>query len=63
MRAAMAIAHKILVAAFHLLAAGVPFHELGEFFLDQQARQRTTRNLVRRLNSLGYDILLQPRAA
>jgi hypothetical protein len=42
----------------------VPFHELGESFRDQQqARQRTTRNLVRRLNSLGYDILLQPRAA
>jgi transposase len=63
MRAAMAIAHKILVAAFHLLAEGVPFHELGEFFLDQQARQRTTRNLVRRLNNLGYDVMLQPRAA
>jgi transposase len=63
MRAAMAIAHKILVAAFHLLAKGVPFHELGESFLDQQARQRTTKHLVRRLNSLGYEVLLRPTAA
>ena len=63
MRALMAIAHKILIAAFHLLAEGVPFHELGESFLDQQARQRTTRNLVRRLNSLGYEVLLRPAVA
>jgi transposase len=63
MRALMAIAHKILIAAFHLLAEGVPFRELGESFLDQQARQRTTRNLVRRLNSLGYEVLLRPAVA
>jgi hypothetical protein len=42
MRAVMAIAYKILVAAFHLLAKSVPFHELGESFLNLQARQRTT---------------------
>jgi transposase len=63
LRAAMAIAHKILVAAFHLLAKGVPFHELGGSFLDQQARQRTTKHLVRRLNSLGYEVLLRPTSA
>lgn len=60
MRALLAIAHKILIAAFHLLANGGPFRELGEAFLDQQARQRTTRNLVRRLSSLGYEVLLRP---
>ena len=62
-RAAMAIAHKILVAVFHTLAKTVPFKELGEAFLDQQARQRTTTNLVRRLNNLGYDVLLRPKVA
>jgi transposase len=63
LRAAVAIAHKILVAAYHMLASGAPFRDLGEAFLDQQARRRTTTNLVRRLNTLGYDVMLQPRAA
>src|SRR3954452_3911117 len=61
LRAAVAIAHKILVAAYHMLAGGVPFRELGEAFLDQQARQRNVRHLLRRLNHLGYDVMLQPR--
>jgi len=63
LRAAMAIAHKILIAAYHMLAGGVPYRELGEAFLDQQARQRTIRHLLHRLNHLGYDVMLQPRAA
>ena len=62
LRAAVAIAHKILVAAYHMLAGGVPFRELGEAFLDQQARQRNVRHLLRRLDHLGYDVMLQPRA-
>jgi hypothetical protein len=45
-----------------MLAEGVPFRELGEAFLDQQARQRNVRHLLNRLNHLGYDVLLQPRA-
>jgi hypothetical protein len=53
-RAAIAIAHKILVAAYHMLASGAPFRDLGEAFLDQQTRKRTTANLIRRLNTLGY---------
>jgi transposase len=63
LRAAIAIAHKILVAAYHMLATGAPFRELGEAYLDQQARRRTTANLIRRLNTLGYDVMLQPRAS
>ena len=63
LRATMAIAHKILIAAYHMLAGGVPYRELGEAFLDQQARQRTLRHLLHRLNHLGYDVMLQPRAA
>ena len=63
LRAAIAIAHKILAAAHHMLATGAPFRDLGEAFLDQQARRRRTANLVRRLNTLGYDVMLQPRAS
>ncbi|TWA84525.1 transposase [Azospirillum brasilense] len=61
-RAAVAIAHKLLVVAFHLLSTGEPFRELGEGFLDQQARHRTTRRLIRRLNQLGYEVQIARRA-
>jgi transposase len=63
LRAAMAIAHKILIAVYHMLARGAPYRELGEAFLDQQARQRTVRHLLHRLNHLGYDVLLRPKLA
>src|SRR5713226_2814659 len=29
-RAAIATGHKILIATYHMLAKGVPYHELGE---------------------------------
>ena len=61
-RAAMAIAHKILVAAFHMLSRDVPSHELGEAFLSQHAKRRVTAGLLRRLNTLGYEVMLRPRA-
>lgn len=62
-RAAMAIAHKILVAAYHMLAAGVDYHDLGEAYLDGIGHRVVTTNLVRRLERLGYKVLLEPKAA
>ena len=38
MRAALAIAHEILISAYHMLAKGLPHRELGEVYLDQSAR-------------------------
>jgi transposase len=62
LRAALAIAHKILVAAYHMLAKGVAYHELGEAYLDQIQQSRTVANLKRRIERLGYRITLQPIA-
>jgi transposase len=62
MRAALAIAHKILAAAYHMLAKGVAYHELGEAYLDQIQQNRTVANLKRRIERLGYHITLQPIA-
>jgi transposase len=62
-RALVAVAHKLLIAAFHMLRTGSPFRELGEDFLDRVARKRSTAKLVRRLAALGYDVLLVPKAA
>src|SRR3954462_1493220 len=44
MRAALAIAHKILVAAYHMLAKGVGYREIGEAYLDQISQTRTVAN-------------------
>ena len=62
-RALMAVAHKLLVAAFHMLATGEAFRDLGESYLDQVARKRSTTRLVQRLRNLGYDVMLVPKAA
>ena len=62
-RALLAIAHKLLIAAFHLLATGEAFRDLGEGYLDQITRKRSTAKLVQRLNNLGYEVMLVPKAA
>jgi transposase len=62
-RALMAIAHNMIIAMFHLLATGEAFRDLGETYLDQIARKRSTTKLVQRLSNLGYDVTLVPKAA
>ena len=62
-KAAMAIAHKILVAIFHMLQRGIAFVDLGGNYLDRINKHRTAKRLVRRLNLLGYEVMLRPQAA
>ena len=62
-RALMAVAHKLLIAAYHMLATGETFRDLGESYLDQVTRKRSTARLVQRLSNLGYDVTLVPKAA
>jgi len=62
-RAALAVAHKILVAVYHMLATGVAYRDLGEGYLDRVGHQHVTRNLVRRLERLGYHVQIERRAA
>jgi transposase len=59
MRAAVAIGHKILVTAYHMLAKGVPYQDLGSAYLDNIDRTRTADNLVRRLERLGFAVELK----
>jgi len=63
LRAALAIAHKILVAAYHMLSRGLPYRDLGEAYLDQLDQTRTAANRKRRLERLGYLVSLQPKEA
>ena len=59
MRAAIAIAHKILLAIWHMLRNGTFYQDLGAAFLDRLHHTRTVSHLVRRLSGLGYDVQLR----
>ena len=62
MRAHVAIAHKILIAAYHVLA-GNEYQELGAEYLDRLNKKRTVNQLTRRLQAMGYDVQIAPKAA
>ena len=62
-RAAVAVAHKILVAIYHMLSHQVCYNELGDVYLDNLNKHHVTRNLINRLERLGYAVTLQQKAA
>jgi transposase len=57
-RAIMAVAHKILVAVYHMLSQQVSYNDLGDLYLDKLNKNHLTRNLVHRLERLGYAVTL-----
>jgi transposase len=61
-KAIVAIAHKLLIAVFHVLGQGATFKDLGETYLDAHRKDRTAKHLVRRLETLGYRVTLAPAA-
>lgn len=61
LRAAVAIAHKILKAAHAILSNSVDYRDLGTAYLDALDSRRVTTNLVRRLERLGYNVTLAER--
>jgi transposase len=63
MRAHVAIAHKILVAVYHMLATGSEYRDLGAGYLDQIDQRRTAGHLARRLRDMGYDVDIKLKAA
>ena len=63
LRAEVAIGHKILVAAYHMLKAGSDYRELGAGYLDQLNSHRSAGNMVRRLREMGYDVQISKNAA
>jgi len=62
-RAVVAIAHKILVAIYYMLSSDTPYQELGADYLERLEPERLKRNLVRRLERLGYQVNLEPKRA
>ena len=59
-RAAMAVAHSVLVIAYHLLKTGRPYADLGADYFDHLDAERIQRHHVKRLQQLGYEVTLTP---
>jgi transposase len=62
-RAIMAVAHAIVVSAFHMLSRHERYHELGSNYFDEQRRQHLVDRLTRRIERLGYRVSLEPTPA
>jgi transposase len=58
-RATIAIAHKILVAIWHMLRSGSAFADLGADYLKRRAGPEAKRHHVRQLEALGYTVTLE----
>lgn len=62
-RAAVAVAHTILVIAHRLLSTGEVYQDLGANYFDERDKTATVKRAVARITRLGYDVTLTPRAA
>jgi hypothetical protein len=60
-KAAIAVAHRILVLAYQIIRDGSEYHEVGGDYFDRLNPERTVARLWRRLEQIGYDVDLRPR--
>ena len=58
-RALVAVGHSILVIAYHLLARGTRYQDLGPEHVDRRDADRVKRRSIQRLEALGYTVSLE----
>jgi transposase len=61
-KAVVAVAHAMLVTAYHLLDRQLEYHEPGVDYFERRHAERTTRRAVRALERQGYRVTLEPAA-
>lgn len=62
-KAARAVAHTILVIAYHIIERGTTYGDLGgDYFTRRLNTDRRTADLVRQLETLGHKVTLEPTA-
>jgi transposase len=59
-RAALAVAHSMLVSAYYMLTRDEPYREVGNDWFDQRHADAHTRRLVAQLKRLGHTVVLDP---
>ena len=61
LKAAMAVAHSLLVIIYHILSDKQPYSDLGADYFDKVDKERQARQALRRLEALGYAVTLTPK--
>ncbi len=61
-RAQVAVAHSILVSAWHMLSKDEPYKDLGADWLARRNDEAHTRRLVAQLEKLGHTVVINPAA-
>jgi transposase len=59
-KAIMAVAHRLLVAIYHILKERVPYREIGTAPLSEPTKQKRVTRLQRQMEQLGFIVTLQP---
>ena len=59
----MAVAHSQLCVCWELLKHGQAYKELGHDYFDRTNEDRVKRQLVKRLEKLGYTVTLDKKIA
>ena len=59
-RAAVAVAHSILIIAYHMIRDGTAYLDLGANYFDERKKDAVQEQLVRRLENLGFKVALEP---
>ncbi len=61
-KAVIAVAHAMLVIAYHLLSHETTYQELGADYFDRRQADRAQRRAVQTLERQGYRVILEPAA-
>jgi transposase len=61
-KAVVAVAHAMLVTAYHLLDRGLEYREPGVDYFDRRHADRARRHAIRALERQGYRVVLEPAA-
>jgi transposase len=62
-KAISAVAASLLTTVYHMLKNGTCYQDLGASHFDQQDKARQIKRLVGRLENLGFEVKILPKAA
>ena len=62
-RAIVAVAHSMIVIIYHMLKRGERYQDLGGDYFDRRRKESVVNRLMRKIQSLGYMVHVEPAVA
>ena len=62
-RAAVAVAHTILITVYHILKERTAYRDLGADHFDKLNQDAAARRAIKKLEALGYKVIIEPPTA